>query len=142
MGVGSDESHDQRLVEQFFRLTVVGPFLGSCLFDVSNMSIKQSIHLLHAVAVSGGCISGFLCGIQCWSCLFVAILPAWDSLSCLLPADLWGSFIYLFSPIRVERQCRVSHIWLVLRRDAGGCVQVAVPSSATSRRAARLNGKA
>ena len=32
----------------------VGPLLGLCLFDVSNLSIKQSIHLFRAVALEGG----------------------------------------------------------------------------------------
>lgn len=40
--------------EQILRLTAVGPILGSCLFDVSNMFIKQSIFLSHAVAHEPG----------------------------------------------------------------------------------------
>jgi hypothetical protein len=46
--------------EQILRLSAAGPILGPCLFDVSNMFIKQSILLVHAVADEGGSISVLL----------------------------------------------------------------------------------
>lgn len=60
---GRDESHDQ----PGNCSGADSPFdcggstiLGSCLFDVSNMFIKQSILLVHAVAHEGGSISVLL----------------------------------------------------------------------------------
>ena len=85
--------------EQILRLTAVGPILGSCLFDVSNMFIKQSVLLVHAVAHEGGSISVLL-----WFCSQIVPL-CWRVSSAIV------SICHVVSTPRHGRVVQVGHLF-------------------------------
>lgn len=133
---GCDESHGPRLVELFFRLTAVGPRLGTHLFDVSDMFIKHSIHLIHAVPDIARRLSD-LSAMSCADRAFLSQYIRCEPRPCVVHLGSWcrSSHLSLVANTHRAARCRLSHP--ELRRDAGGCVFVAVSSSAIS--AARLN---
>lgn len=85
--------------EQILRLTAVGPILGSCLFDVSNTFIKQSILFVHAVAHEGGSISVLLGFCS-------QIVPL-----CRCVSDAIVSICRVVSTPRHRRLVQVSHLF-------------------------------